>query len=64
MERSYYIDDTGFIEYAGKFESLEEADQFMEDKQINSFWLFSESYLEDFIKFAQQTIEEQKQNDK
>ena len=52
----YYIDDSGFIDYAGKFGSQEKVDDFLEDNQINSFMLFHEEYLEDFITFAKQAI--------
>lgn len=55
-ENFYYIDETGFIEFAGKFKSNEEADQFLEDKQISQWFLFSETYLKDFIQTAQVKI--------
>jgi len=63
MERFYYIDNSGYIDYVGKFDSNEDADEFMELNQINSFWLFSETYLEDFIRFASKTIAYYKESD-
>ena len=60
MERYYYIDASGFIEYVGKFNSNDDAIDFIEDTELESFWLFSQTYLENFIKFANSTMKYQK----
>ena len=60
MENFYYIDESGFIEYGGEFDSYDEFDNFCLQEDIQAFMIFHEEYLLDFIKFAQQTIEKVK----
>ena len=58
MENFYYIDKSGFIEYAGRFNSYDSADNFFMKADIQAFMIFHEEYLRDFIKFADQMIKE------
>lgn len=58
MENFYYIDDSGFIAHIGKFNSYEEFDDYLMKESIQASMIFHEEYLLDFIKFAQQTIDE------
>ena len=56
MENFYYIGDSGFIEYAGIFDSYDSADKFFMEEEIQASMIFHEEYLKDFIKFATETI--------
>jgi hypothetical protein len=60
MENFYYIDDSGFIAHIGKFNSYEEFDDYLMKESIQASMIFDEEYLLDFIKLAQQTIEDVK----
>ena len=60
MYEFYIIDHSGFIDFLGKFESKEKAQEYIDKEDVESHWLFSQPYLEDFLNFGKEILNKEK----
>ena len=60
MSEFYIIDGSGFIDYLGKFESHQKAEDHIEKEGIECNWLYTAEYLEDFLDFGKEILNKEK----